>query len=67
MYLKNRIIYLILFIFSLSLFFPIFSYCFDSDSLYVWSNNSKSIDDANITSTISTDIKEPNSATQNTR
>lgn len=40
---NKKIIYIILYLLILSLVFPIFSYCFNEDSIYVWSNNSFSV------------------------
>ena len=43
MHFKNKIIYLFITILVISLIFPIDKFCFDSDSIYVWSNSSDSI------------------------
>lgn len=42
MFLKinKTLIYILLFIFILSLIFPFKTYAFDEESIYVWSNNS---------------------------
>ena len=37
------LIYIILFVFTLTFILPVYSFAVDEDSIYVWSNNSASI------------------------
>lgn len=47
---KNKaLVFVILFLFVFSLFIPVISYGIDTDSIYVWSNNSSSVPTSNTT------------------
>lgn len=43
----NFFIYTVSFIFILNFIVPIYSFAFDKDSIYVWSNNSSSVPTVN--------------------
>lgn len=43
----KSLIYIILFVFTLSFLFPICAYAIDEDSIYVWSNNASSVSASN--------------------
>ncbi len=53
MFIKNfkALIYIILFLFIINLLLPIYSFAFNDDSIYVWSDASSSISTSTVPST----------------
>lgn len=61
----KTLIYIILFIFTLTFVAPLYTYAIDEDSIYVWSNNSSTVSTSNTPDTSS--IEDINTAQDNSR
>ncbi len=58
---SKTLIYITLFVFTLSFILPITSFAFDSDSIYVWSNNASSVSTSTTTDSESSEEPKDNS------